>query len=276
MTFHVSKTITNETLNRIITIESAGNPRAKARTSSATGLGQFLNATWLATVQRHRPDWMENKTKGEILALRLDPKASIEMLARFTEDNAALIPGEKDADGDIYLAHFAGVGVAKKLFTAPQARPCSDYFSPAAIAANRSILEGKTVGQVRAWAESKMRKAGNKKWIEKFYGIGDDAVRMVAAPDAPTPADADPENEWTYNNPKPEKSGISEVAQVGGGFSILALATTAWEKIKELPESLLTALFELAQKPHFWLAAAMAGGFAYIYIRRRKQKAEEI
>lgn len=278
MTFHVSNSVSNETLNRIITIESAGNPKAKARTSSATGLGQFLNATWLATVQKHRPDWLEGRTKSEVLALRLDPKHSIEMLARFTEDNAAMIPGEKDADGDLYLAHFAGIGVAKKLFQAPQNHAVALYFSQSAIDANASILSGKTVGQVRAWAENKMKKAGGKRWIEKFYGQDDPRLLTASLPtrEAPTPADADPENEWTYTPPKAEKTGVTEAAQLGGGLSVATIAATVWEKFSELSESSLNMLLELAKKPHVWLALGMVGVCVYIYVKRKKAKEEAV
>ena len=37
-------------------VESSLNPDARARTSSATGLFQFIDQTWLATVDRHGAD----------------------------------------------------------------------------------------------------------------------------------------------------------------------------------------------------------------------------
>lgn len=274
MSHRVSDTISDETLSRIIHIESAGNPRAKARTSSATGLGQFLNATWLACVRRHRPEWMEGRSQAQVLALRLDPRCSIEMLARFTEDNAAALPGEEDGDGDLYLAHFAGVGVAKKLIRAPGHLPASAYFSPAAIAANRSILEGKSVEQVRAWAERKMRSAGGKGWIDKFWQA--DPPRVPAArADAPVPREADPENEWTYENPAPEppkKTGITEGAAATTGLGILGTLALIWEKITELPASVLELIVKLAQKPSFWFVVAVAAVGAFIWWRRRNEK----
>lgn len=164
----VSRTISDETLSRIIQIESAGRPNVKAATSSALGLGQFLNGTWLDVVRRHRPDLM-TKPRAEVLALRTEPKIAIEMLARFTEDNAAAL-GAGYTDGDLYLAHFAGVGTAKKLLDAPAGHAISRYVSQSAIKANNSILQGKTVGQVRDWAAHKMAAAGKTNWVEKYYG----------------------------------------------------------------------------------------------------------
>jgi hypothetical protein len=73
MTNTVSKTVSDETLNCIITIESAGRTNIKAPTSSALGLGQFLNATWLATVRKHRPDLLKGR-RAQVLALRTDPR----------------------------------------------------------------------------------------------------------------------------------------------------------------------------------------------------------
>lgn len=187
MSNRVSTIISDQTLSRIIQIESAGRPTAKASTSSATGLGQFLNATWLATVQRHRPDWFEGRSRAEVLAFRTEPAASIEMLARFTEDNAASL-GRGYTDGDLYLAHFSGVGVARKLLHAPAGDPASKYFSAAAIAANRSILQGKTVGQVRAWADRKMAAAGRTNWVARFWT--EDAVPGAGMGIADVPGDA--------------------------------------------------------------------------------------
>lgn len=181
MSNRVSTIISDLTLSKIIQIESAGRPTAKAPTSSATGLGQFLSTTWLGTVRKHRPDWFNGRTQAQVLAMRRDPEASIEMLARFTEDNAAAL-GRGYTDGDLYLAHFSGVVVARKLLRAPASDPASKYFSQAAIVANRSILQGKTVGQVRAWAANKMAAAGRTNWITKFWTGDEPAALATTAP----------------------------------------------------------------------------------------------
>lgn len=178
-----SKTIADATLSRIIQIESGGNPRARASTSSALGLAQFLSGTWLATIKRHRPDLMAGRTREQVLALRTDPSLSIELLARFTEDNVRVL-GAHFTDGDVYLAHFSGAGVAGKLMRADPFASAATCYSKEAIAANRSILEGKTVDEVRAWAKRKMAAAGKTDWVAHYY-------QPAPAPHADTEADDD-------------------------------------------------------------------------------------
>lgn len=195
MTNTVSRTVSDETLNCIITIESAGNPNAKARTSTATGLFQFIAATWIGTVQKHRPDLMRGRDRNEVLALRTDPKLAIELGARFTEDNQRAI-GMDCTGGDLYLAHFLGVADARDLFRADPSTPVAKLVSESAIRSNEGILRHKTAGEVRAWAARKMMKAGGKNWIAKF--MDDEPEQPVPMPkprpetaeDIPDPQDA--------------------------------------------------------------------------------------
>jgi hypothetical protein len=48
---------------RIIGVESHGDPNAKNKRSSATGLGQFLDETWLDMIRAHRPDLAKGAAK---------------------------------------------------------------------------------------------------------------------------------------------------------------------------------------------------------------------
>ena len=57
-------------VERIIQVESNGNPNAKNKRSSATGLEQFLDETWLDLIRTYRPDLARGHGKGEILELR--------------------------------------------------------------------------------------------------------------------------------------------------------------------------------------------------------------
>lgn len=184
----VSRILSDETLNRIIQIESAGNPNAKAGTSSAAGLGQFITGTWLATVQKHKPQLFKTNTREQVIAMRVGTATAplqLEMLARFTEDNATLL-GRGFTDGDLYLAHFLGIGDARKLFRAPPSDPAANHVTAAAVAANRSILSNKTCAQVRAWAQAEMAgrwvRAGKQDWIRKWSG-----VQIMPPPDVPKP-----------------------------------------------------------------------------------------
>jgi hypothetical protein len=130
----------------IAQIESGMNPNAKAGTSSAGGLFQFVDGT---ANQYH----LRNK---------FDPEANADAGARFTKDNMDGLRrdlGREPTPGETYLAHFSGYGVAEKLAKADAKTPTSAIFSSAAIAANRSILAGKTAGDVKDWADRTMAKA---------------------------------------------------------------------------------------------------------------------
>jgi hypothetical protein len=97
-------------IEQIIRVESGGDPNAKNKRSSATGLGQFLDETWLEMIRAHRPDLAEGRNQAEILELRRDAKIAREITARFTERNAEMLRkrGLPVTPGTLYLAHFAG------------------------------------------------------------------------------------------------------------------------------------------------------------------------
>src|SRR5262249_28290022 len=80
--------------------------------SSATGLGQFLDETWLDMIRAHRPDLAKGRSQEEVLELRRGAKNAREITARFTERNAGVLrkTGLPVTPGTLYLAHFSGVG----------------------------------------------------------------------------------------------------------------------------------------------------------------------
>ena len=145
-------------------IESSLDPGARAKTSSAAGLFQFTNQTWLATLSQHGSqhglDWAANAIrKGangqyhvaddtlrqQIMDLRFDPDASSVMAAEFADDNADLLRsrfGEEPAPVDLYLAHFLGAQGAAQFLSAWRSDPnaAAAPLNPSAAAANRSIF----------------------------------------------------------------------------------------------------------------------------------------
>lgn len=157
-------------------IESNLNPSAQASTSSATGLYQFIEQTWLGTMKNagpahgygqyadaiyygvdgryHVPD---PHTYSEIMKLRNDPTASAVMAGAFTRNNAAQLAaaiGRQPSEGELYLAHFLGHDGAAKLIGAALTQPsasAADLF-PRAAAANRSIFYD-AIGRARGNAE---------------------------------------------------------------------------------------------------------------------------
>ncbi len=157
--------------------ESAMNPSAKARTSSAAGLFQFIEQTWLGTVKAHGAKhgygqyadliyrggdgrWrVEGSARNVVLDLRFDPQAASTMAAELTASNAAYLRGRSGREpgaGDLYAAHFLGPAGAAQLMDAMDRRPGASAAAifPEAAAANRSIFyrDGRpaTVAEVHA------------------------------------------------------------------------------------------------------------------------------
>lgn len=149
----------DQVLDRIGGAENAtGNPAARNPTSSAMGNFQFTKGTWLDVVAAHRPDLLQGRDTKTVLDLRADPKLSREMAGYLTDDNAAVLRSQGIAatGSNLYLAHFLGVGDAVKVIQAPPGTPVADVVSPDSIAANKSVLAGKTTDTVAAWSASKM------------------------------------------------------------------------------------------------------------------------
>lgn len=147
-------------VDRIIGAESGGNANAKNPNSSASGVGQFTDGTWIETVRKHRPD-MAIMSDREILELKNDPALGREMTVRLTEDNAASLAaaGLPATAGNLYLAHFAGIGGAKKVLSASDDTSVASVLDASAIKAN-PFLKGMTVADLKAWSEKKMGGAG--------------------------------------------------------------------------------------------------------------------
>ena len=158
-------------VERIIGVESDGDPNAKNKRSSATGLGQFLDETWLDMIRAHRPDLAKGRIKTEILELRRDAKVAREIAARFTEGNAEMLRkrGLPVTPGTLYLAHFAGGAGAVAILSAMENADAALVMATAdatgrtkrekIIKAN-PFLERFTVADLRNWADRKMHVLG--------------------------------------------------------------------------------------------------------------------
>ena len=144
--------------------ESSLNPRAHAPTSSAAGLFQFIEQTWLGVlkqsgakhgygayadqiVQRRdgRYDVPDRQVKRQILSLRYDADANAVMAAEMTAGHAAYLKGRIGRDptqGELYAAHFLGPDGAADLIGASATRPGARAAAlfPDAARANPSIF----------------------------------------------------------------------------------------------------------------------------------------
>ncbi|MCB9964330.1 MAG: transglycosylase SLT domain-containing protein [Rhodospirillales bacterium] len=128
-------------------VESSFNPDAKAKTSSASGLYQFLESTWLRMVDQYGEKYGIPATLSsrEKLDLRNDPGTAAHMAAEFAADNKQYL--EQNWQGavgatELYLAHFMGAGGAAAFLNAKDAnplQPAADLFAKAANA-NRAVF----------------------------------------------------------------------------------------------------------------------------------------
>lgn len=148
-----------DAVNRIIGAESGGKTTAKNKKSSAEGLGQFIDSTWLYMVKKHRPDIAKGKTNAQILALKTNGELSREMTTRYVEENAALLKkhGFPVNIRNLYVMHFLGSGEGPKLLRADPNQPVSSFISAQSINANQKVLSGKTAQQVLDWAARAMK-----------------------------------------------------------------------------------------------------------------------
>lgn len=146
-------------VEKIIQAESAGKPTAKNKDSTAFGLGQFTERTWVDSVKKFAPEEAEGLTSGEILQKINDENFHVKILGGLTKDNQKILQskGIEANDRNTYLAHFAGVGTAARIIKADPNTPVEQIASADAIRSNEKVLKGKTAGQVLAWAENKMR-----------------------------------------------------------------------------------------------------------------------
>jgi hypothetical protein len=112
----------SDVVERIIVAESNGDPNLKDSHSSATGLGQFLDDTWLDLIRQYRPDLTKGRNESETLELRREAKLAREITTRFVEQNAAILKhrGLPVTAGSIYLAHFAGPAGAVAILSASE------------------------------------------------------------------------------------------------------------------------------------------------------------
>jgi hypothetical protein len=151
--------------------ESSFNPNAQAKTSSASGLYQFIERTWLDMVDKHGAQYglgtyadaitrradgtpvVANRTlRKEILDLRKDPRVSALMAAEYAGENKRYLEsklGRSVTDTDLYLAHFLGAGGALRFLSAMDSNASTRAAAvmPEAASANRGVFYASSTGR---------------------------------------------------------------------------------------------------------------------------------
>ncbi|MGE0749817.1 MAG: lytic transglycosylase domain-containing protein [Variibacter sp.] len=227
--------------------ESSLNPTAQAATSSAKGLFQFIDQTWLATLKKAGPSLgygdaaqsivqtssgkfvvPDATRRKEIMNLRNDPQASAAMAGAFTKSNAAVLKkkiGRDATDGELYIAHFMGASGAAKLINSAAARPGTSAAAlfPHAAKVNRSIFYTKqgaarSTAQVYAQLISKHEKTQTPDAIAAIAAaMPQQAVSPVALSAAvPMPAS------------RPQSVTAVQVASVAQGMDAVPVSRAAY------------------------------------------------
>jgi hypothetical protein len=216
--------------------ESGFDPNAKASTSSATGLFQFTQQTWLQMVKSNGtqfglsqyadhiqvtngvasvsdPSWRQ-----AILALRKDPTVSAEMAGSLDKANLGTLQnnvGGSIGPTDLYLAHFLGAGGASEFLNTLKTNPSASAASilPEAAASNPSVFYGAN-GQPRTVAQIYQHFAQK---FDHAPTIPGSSTMMASA----TPAAGS--TGYSLANAKVIASGYSTSAMSGDAFSLASL-----------------------------------------------------
>lgn len=158
--------------------ESNFDPSASAKTSSAQGLFQFIESTWLNVVKKHGDkhgmgQWADKITtdssgrltvtnpadKAALLALRNDPSKASAMAAELAKSNETYmkhhVRGFESNSTNLYLAHFMGANGASRFLNAMEQNPdqnASQIFKKEA-RANKGVFFDRATGEPRSLKE---------------------------------------------------------------------------------------------------------------------------
>lgn len=171
------------TLATFAAIESDFNSKAKAETSSASGLFQFIKSTWDEMLAKYGDKYGIPKGTSPF-----DPRANTLLGAEFLKgnhDGLKPIKGDNVTETDLYLAHFMGLGGARTFLKQSPSANASQVF-PAQARANSGIfMDGrtpKTIGGVYQHMENLVAKKG---------GNYAEQARAFAANYNPVPTEAE-------------------------------------------------------------------------------------
>lgn len=196
-------------------VESSFNAKAKAKGSSATGLYQFIESTWLSMVNRYGDKHgmghyaaeisdsgrvSSKAMRKEILALRKDPEKAAAMAAEFARENEDFLQanwsrGKKEIGStELYLAHFLGAGQASAFLNARDESPMQQaaLIFPEAAKSNRNVFydtrtgRPKSLDEVYAFFDSKFTFEGDQ-GLEAMVFADASTSPHVAASGAPLP-----------------------------------------------------------------------------------------
>jgi len=189
--------------------ESSLKPNATSSSSSATGLFQFIDQTWLGLVKEHGAQHglgnfaeaitkqadghyrADANAKQTILALRKDPEVCALMAgeyAKSTQGSLRASLGRDVCGGELYAAHFLGPDAAAKLIKLAGSDPATSAAAqfPQAAAANKSVFfhadgSAKSVREVYDWALAQPGGEGTVRLAQAPQAAGEAPLTAVSA-----------------------------------------------------------------------------------------------
>ncbi|MBR1148056.1 transglycosylase SLT domain-containing protein [Bradyrhizobium sp. AUGA SZCCT0431] len=250
-------------------MESNFNPKAAATTSSARGLFQFIDQTWLGTVKEAGSQLGYGKyadaitknpsgsysvsdptARAAIMKLRDDPQAASSMAGVLTQSNSFKLTGKigrRPSDAELYMAHFMGVGGAGKLISSAEDNPQASAVQmfPAAAEANRSIFydrsgRGRSVSEVYSVLNSRYASAASSPATRTaMAAVGGDLPRRVTVASATQATSATPA--------APAIDNAAYLSSFPNSRSVTPVAATS-QTASAQPEPIFRSLFQAGER----------------------------
>lgn len=218
-------------MGRVANVESGGRAGAKNPNSSASGLYQFTKGTFINTYKK--VFGVDDAAAAKAWSSsRFDNNVQQQLMQQLTKDNSEGLQaaGISITPGSLYLAHFAGLKGAQKLYQNPNAS-AEAVLGAEAVEAN-PFLKGKTAGEVIGWANSKMDMGPSASAIQVLSETAD-----VAESNAIDDITGDPIIDgYRATVGKPSRSSLAVAAELSGPKGVFAGVdkNTVEKKIREV------------------------------------------
>jgi hypothetical protein len=224
-------------------VESSFKPAAKAKTSSASGLYQFIESTWLSMVKKYGDkhglgDYADKissngrvsdrVTRKEILALRNNPDIASTLAAEYAGENKKFLDshwGGVVGSTELYLAHFMGASGASSFLKARDENPMQKaaLIFPEAAKSNRNVFYDTRTGRAKSLDEVYA-------FFDRKFEIEDGGETLIAE-NTPAPSPATRVQDYY--------STMQSVVFNGGDFASRAFGSLYHKAPSALPGNLL-------------------------------------
>jgi len=257
-------------------MESGFRADAQASTSSARGLFQFIDQTWLGVVQEHgaehgladaaaaitrqgsRLTVSDPAMRARILALRDDPEISARLGAEHLKDLSDAMAtnlGHRPDAAELYLGHFLGLRGASELLQKAAADPqmAASQVLPDAARANPAIFRGGdgaplSVKQVLDKLRERVNQTYAQLGLDAPSGpVTIDPNALAQAPKPGTPMASNEPFWWGSGAPArvahaPEQAMLSTLLEVFTRMNKAGAQRAAGEDPRSLPAGVVAAL----------------------------------